>query len=939
MRRSVVAQGFSSFFTSHLSNNYCFGDYPIAVMGSVGQAILIALASASDPDPGVRHRGEAQLLELKANPHSFFTSCAELLVDANVPVRGRQLVGFMLKNSLSHPCCVQNPGLQNSVMTQAVVDADFSIRSVACTIISCAVRDGHWPVDPVVKVLTEIITTRRGDISALHGAMRALSQIVDDCVQLLDMRRLTGAVVEAILPFLQAPVAPGREGEEVQLGALEAMAILLEQAGMEVNNVSYASLQPHALTVLESCLHNLQNPPSDRLATRCVKCLVLVLCFHEAIPDHLFHNLANLMSLMMTSVEGRGEEIRIEATEFWRGCLCFPRFATLIEPMLDSLIPVLIHSMVYSEMEIGMLQANAEDWNVPDKIDEIRPRHYQARVNDTAADEDEDGGDGDGDEVEEWNLRRVSALTLDTIAEYYGERIVFTVLTSIDDMMQPSKPWQLLEAAILALGAIMDGCFSFMTPYLKDISDRLLQLLRDPSAHFLVVSISLWTGTQIGQYFVSDAEILKNFLTCVLQRMQSPSKLVQESATAALQKIINLCDDGQLSNEVPVIVGTIAQCLRGYQLKNRVLLLETLETVCDVLEEPLRSSPDSVEALMGPLGAIWSETSNDSPLIFSFFSCMSGVCRAIGPSIQPALAREVFERSYQMLLLHVQKRAEAKQLGEDPPEYEFLVTSGDLLSGLFDALGGTLEPLVEQCNPALISTVLQMTLNEDIEVRRSGFSLLGDVAKNVPVLVQQRLGDVVKSAMDNLADFSDNTSSVASNVAWCLCNLLENQMDVNGVQMLDVTNGLPQLFAAIAHILGGRSLTADMRNMVENMCVCLGYMLYTNPEVESISGCPLELFAERFCMYMRNVKDGPHTEAALKGFIGATRQKVPFVVGLLHLFFDLAISVASSSAELKGSILELLNAAKAHNPSLWQEKMLQYSEQLRVRLYHVYGIQ
>nr|CCC93166.1 unnamed protein product [Trypanosoma congolense IL3000] len=506
-------------------------------------------------------------------------------------------------------------------------------------------------------------------------------------------------------------------------------------------------------------------------------------------------------------------------------------------------------------------------------------------------------------------------------------------------MMQRDKPWKVLEAAILALGAIMDGCFIFMTPYLNDISDRLLRLLADPTAHFLVVNISLWTGTQIGQYIVSEPEKLRAFLTCVLQKMQSPSKLVQESATAALQRIINLCDEGQLNNDVSTIIESVVQCLRGYQLKNRVLLLETLETICDILEEPLRSSPDAVEALMEPLGTLWRDTPNDSPLIFSLFRCMSGVCRAMGPAISPTLAKEVFERSYQMVLQHVQKRVEAKALNQDPPEYEFLVTSGDLLSGLFDALGGTLEPLIRQCNPPLITTMLQMTVDEDAEVRRSGFSLLGDMAKNVPCAVQERLGDVVKTSLENLAVLNEGTSSVVSNVAWSLSNLLENQVDMNDLPVLDTSNGMQQLFAAIAAILGGSSHTADMRNMMENMCICIGYMLYLNPAVESLPGCQVELFAERFCMYMRNVKEESRRDAAVSGFITVAHRKLPLVMGFLHLFFDLSLSVASSTPELKQAVTELLNADKSHNPAQWQRCVEQYSAQLRTRLYHVYGVQ
>ncbi|ESL11068.1 hypothetical protein TRSC58_01191 [Trypanosoma rangeli SC58] len=910
-------------------------------MNDVGQAILDALAAAADPNPDVRHRGEVQLIQLKGNPDAFFSSCAELLVSASVPTRGRQLVGYLLKNHLSHPSCLQNMALQIAVMERAVVDPECSIRAVACAIISLAVRETHWPVEPVVKSLTAILSTRVGELHAVHGAMRALSQIVDDTVQLLDMRQLTGVVVSAVLPYLRTQMDK-RDGLEVQLKAFDTVSVVIEQAGIDYSSFSYSSMRPHILQVIDACFGNLQNSSSSQLSTKCVKCIVLSLGYHDLILDELFHRITNLMSMVTASAGGADEELRIEATEFWRGVLCFPRFASLVEPTLESIIPALICSMVYSDMEVSMLQAGAEDWSVPDKLDDIRPRHYQARVNETGTnsvdDEDAENEDEDG-EVEEWNLRRVSALTLDSIAEYYGERIIFTVLSVIDGMIQPSNHWKEVEAAILALGAIMDGCFDSMTPYLPDISVRLLQLLDDSSVHFLVWNIALWTMTQIGRYIVSVPDKLQSFLVCIVQKMQSPSKLVQEGATAALQKTVVLCSEGQLDNDIPLIIDCVARCLRGYQLKNRVLLLETLETICETMGEKLRILPDSVELLMGPLGDIWSGTPDDSPLLFSFFKCMSSVCRALGQAMQPALAKNIFGRSYRLLVMHVQARAEARRTNQDPPEYEFLVTAADLLSGLFDALGSSLEPLVLQCQPPFVATVLETVRDENAEIRQSGFSLLGDLARVCPVSVQEVLREVVKAALENLAVLDESTYGVISNVAWCMCNLLENQMDINNLPVLDATNGLPQLFAAIARILGTVPHTAEMRNMAENLCICLGLMLYADHGVEAQSGCDVSLFAKVFCSYMRNVKDVPHKEQAVSGFLIAVRQQLPIVVSRLHLFFDLAVSLATCSSDVKRAMHDLLEAAQGHASARWRQQLAQYSEQLRTRLYHIYGIQ
>lgn len=66
--------------------------------------------------------------------------------------------------------------------------------------------------------------------------------------------------------------------------------------------------------------------------------------------------------------------------------------------------------------------------------------------------------------------------------------------------------------------------------------------------------------------------------------------------------MVLLCDEGQLTGLVRPVINTIAQCMRGYQLKNRVLLFEVLETVCGQLGYVIRDEVDLVQTLLVPLG-------------------------------------------------------------------------------------------------------------------------------------------------------------------------------------------------------------------------------------------------------------------------------------------------------------------------------------------------
>lgn len=94
----------------------------------------------------IRQQGEAALLQLRQNESAYFSTCATILVSPDAKLFGRQLVGYQLKNNLANPACSSNPTLQNAVCERAVCDPQKCIRSVACSIISLAVRDNLWPV-------------------------------------------------------------------------------------------------------------------------------------------------------------------------------------------------------------------------------------------------------------------------------------------------------------------------------------------------------------------------------------------------------------------------------------------------------------------------------------------------------------------------------------------------------------------------------------------------------------------------------------------------------------------------------------------------------------------------------------------------------------------------------------------------------------------------
>ncbi|CAJ1036436.1 hypothetical protein Q4I30_007448 [Leishmania utingensis] len=919
-------------------------------MASLAPQILAALASASSPVTERRQEGDAQLQQLKLNATVYFSSCAEIFVSQQADLRGRQLVGFQLKNSLADPACAQNTQLQLAVCEHAVADPQRIIRNVAGSIISVAVREGLWPAEPVVRQLGTILTQRSNELGAVHGAIRALSYIVDDAVSLLDVAGLTKPVLFAALPYLTSTAfgTTGADALEIRVKAFEVVALILEHAGMDFESSSYQSLQGGIIGVVQACFDNLKAPLSQAIATQCIRCLALSLTFYRDIDDDLFEQIGQLMYQATTAGNGAApanaeeESLRIEATEFWRAILHFPHFAQVAQSTVVQIIPVIINSMIYSEMEIGMLQASAEDWQVPDKIDSIRPRHYKEHSKTTGGggdDQEEDDGDDD-DEVEEWNLRRVSALTLDELSQYYGDLVLLPVLSCVEGMIRSGPAnWRQQEAGVLAIGAFCEGCYDSLEQFLPDICPMLLQLLESADTHFLVVSISLWSCTRLGSYFLSSDSLMGRLMACILRKMENPSKMVQGAAVEALRSMLEMAEEGKVDVATPAIVRTIATCFGAYQLKNRVLLLEAVQSVCQTLGTAVRSSEELISNLLAPLGQLWSQTLNDSPLLWSLFDCMATVCSTLGPAMQPMTA-EIFNRSFSLLREHLQHRHAALQSGDIPPDEEFIVTSSILLSGLFDAMGSGLEPLVAQNEPVFMQLTLSMLSDASPHIRQNGFCLASDVARTCPMHLQQVLPQFCDLAVQNVTLADESCYAVVSNVAWAVCNLLEHQVDGTGAPTMQASPAMPHLFGLFAKLLGQTNITSDMRNMAENVSLCLGVMLYVDADVESKAGCSVELFAGAFCRFVRNVRESSSLlEAGTNGFLTAIQQKPSIVLTNLVLFCDLGCSVAVEGIEASRMIRDLLSNALRANPNAWCQALGSCTEPTRKKLYERYGFQ
>lgn len=108
--------------------------------------------------------------------------------------------------------------------------------------------------------------------------------------------------------------------------------------------------------------------------------------------------------------------------------------------------------------------------------------------------------------------------------------------------------------------------------------------------------------------------------------------------------------------------------------------------------------------------------------------CLSSVATALQEGFLP-YCEPVFQRCVSLVAqtLHQTQIALANPDHFLLPDKEFMIVALDLLSGLAEGLGGSIEAMVVQSN--LLSLLFQCMQDTTSEVRQSSFALLGDLTK------------------------------------------------------------------------------------------------------------------------------------------------------------------------------------------------------------------
>ena len=798
----------------------------------------------------------------------------------------RSSAAINLKNSIKTSYKViseQDQTYIRSSVISCLEDPNSQIRNFAGTVITEIVQKGGilgWP--ELLPQLLSLAGNDRGSTSpaAQEGAMGALAKVCEDNKKLLDKDYQGQRPLEIIIPKLlvitSSPIAK-----------IRALALA------SIN--SFIPQKPQAIIVsidsLLARLFQLASDPSDDVRRNVCRSFVQLV---DIRPDKVRPHMEGLVDYMVLQQRNTDDpELALDAAEFW---LCIgenDKLCPTLGPYLGKIIPALLESMVYGEEDVIRLEGGADDADEEDRAEDLKPqfaktKSARATTNGQAANLGTNGenakkidiplmsdsddlsegeieeaeGEDDGEDPEDrWNLRKCSAAALDVLASAFHQPVFAITLPYLKENLRHND-WPNREAAVLAIGAVADGCLDAVTPHLPDLVPYLISLLTDTEP--VVRQITCWS---LGRYSAwashlqSPADKVQYFVPMmegILNRMLDSNKRVQEAAASAFANLEEKATK-ELTPYCTPIVRQFVQCFERYKDRNMFILYDCVQTLAEHVG-PALANQELINLLMPAIIQRWNKVSDQSRELFPLLECLSYVATAMGDSFSP-FAIPIFSRCVRIIHQNLEESLMAvSNPALDKPDKDFLVTSLDLLSAIIQALDPSKSgELVVSSQPRFFELLIFCMEDPRNDVRQSSYALLGDCAVHVfnelqpffpslmPVLIRQL-------DLDNVLDEEIDTGfSVINNACWSCGEIAMKQKE-------GLAPYVEKLYQRLMVIISNPEIPISVN---ENAVIALGRL---GVECSQVLAPHLAEFARSFLQIIEPVDDTDEKGHAFLGF-------------------------------------------------------------------------
>lgn len=768
----------------------------------------------------------------------------------------RQGAGLLLKNNLRSqqqaPTAAEHRSYVKTCLLTALRLPDRPLRHTAGTCIVTVVgAEGPTAWPELTPALAEALDAK--DAATIDGALDTLYKLWEDVPHLLEMEnppgsghRSSDALVPRAMTHFSSPDA-----------ATRALAV-------SCTNLAAGYMPPSLMGRLEVFLQGLFLLASDAsAAVRKAVCAGFVQLVSVA-PDRLEPQLGGIIEYMLSSSQDPDGDVAVEATEFWSAYPESGLDVAALRPYLPRLLPVLLKNMVFDEYDEEVADAEADEEAAlsgrprgAEKDSEVRPHLHSAAAH-GAQEADEDADDEDDEEVRLWNLRRCSAAGLDMLSAAFGDELLPLLLPAVQERLaQPD--WRAREGAILALGAVSEGCAGGLAAHVPGIIGAVLPGLLDPRP--MVRCISCWALTRYSRGLLDrasagDRSTLDTVIVGVCDRVGDHNRKVQEAACGSVASFLD--EAGETAQPyAPRLLAALGSALQTYGRRTLRYAYDAVATVAEKMPSAL-ATPEGAAFILPHLFSKLAALPDGDREILPLLECVSTVAQVSGQQMQ-AYAEGAFNRCVDMAdRMHA---AAASGAYDKEEADEFVVSALDAVSGLVEGLGAGVESLVGRS--ALRDVLLQCCTDASPDVRQSAFALVGDLARTCMPHLRPALGGIAAAALANLEPgaITHMSLNACNNAAWSLGEIAI-ALPPGEVSQFALP-ALERLVPILAAPSGGLP-----RSLVENAAITLGRIAWVCPG-EVAPHCTA--FLGPWCVVLRAVRDGTEKEHAFLGLCAVLR--------------------------------------------------------------------
>ncbi|CAL9074954.1 unnamed protein product [Musa acuminata var. zebrina] len=808
----------------------------------------------------------------------------------------RQAAGLLLKNNLRTTFSSLSSSYRQYIKSELLPclgASDRTVRSTVGTVVSVLLQletVAGWP--ELLEALAQCLASN--DFNHMEGAMDAIYKICEDIPEELDVdvpglsERPINIFVPRLLQFFQSPHAILRK---LSLSSINQFIVFMPTA-------LFMSMDQY----LQGLFHLAQDPSAEVRKLVCSAFVQLI----EVRPTFLEPHLRNVIEYLLQANKDPDDEVALEACEFWSAYCDGNLPPDGLREYLPCLIPILLSNMAYAEDDETLFDAE-DDESFPDRDQDLKPRFHSSRFHGSDNSEEDDE-----DTVNVWNLRKCSAAGLDILSNVFGDEILPTLMPLIQQKSSTTSDssWKEREAAVLAIGAVAEGCINGLYPHIPEIVTFLIPLLDDKFP--LIRSITCWTLSRFSKFIIQNIghrdgyEQFDKVLMGVLRRILDSNKRVQEAACSAFATLEEEAAE-ELAPRLEIILQHLLCAFGKYQRRNLRILYDAIGTLADAVGSEL-NQPKYLDILMPPLIAKWQQLANTDKDLFPLLECFTSIAQALGPAFSQ-FAEPVFQRC--ISLIEIQQLAKVDHVTAGVQyDKEFIVCSLDLLSGLAEGLGSGIETLVAKSN--LRDLLLQCCMDQATDIRQSALALLGDLAKVCPVHLHPRIPDFLRVAAEQLNITAVKEAvSVANNACWAIGELaVQVRQEIAPVVLTVISYLVPILQNA-------EGLNKSLR---ENSAITLGRLGWICPELVAPH---VGHFIQPWCTALCMIRDDYEKEDAFRGLCAIVRTNPQGAVNSLSY---LCKAVASwheiQSEDLHNDICQVLNGYKQMLPNgAWEQCM------------------